>query len=133
MKKGIVLMEIVLALAIFMAVALPIFYLSMENQAATRYTQQQEQSTDALSNSLEILYSGGYKSLMEQVESLGYAEDDYLFLGISYSRKWEYLNPLEKIEPMQLRLILTWQTGNGTEYETSLDFIYRQKEGIHLT
>ena len=131
MKKGFILMETVLALALFIAIALPLFYLSLEGKTVAHYTQQKEKSSDALSNSLEMLYSGAYTTLVEQVESLGWVEDDYQHLGMLFRRKWEHLNPQEQGAPLQLRLTLTWQDRNERQYETSLDFIYHPKERLH--
>ncbi len=130
MKKGIVLLEIVLSLAIFLAVALPILYLSMENLSAARYTQQQEKSTDAIHNSLELLYSGGCLELIQNLESTGQVEDEYFYLDINYLRRWQYLNYSEKAAPMQIRLTLLWQNRNGSYYESDIDVVYNQKEGV---
>ena len=124
-------MEVVLALALFTAIALPLFYLCLEGRTVAHFTQQKEQSSDALSNSLEMFYSGVCSTLVEQIESLGWVEDNYLYLGITYGRKWEHLNPQEHGAPMHLRITLTWPESKETQYETSLEFIYHPKERIH--
>jgi type II secretory pathway pseudopilin PulG len=130
LKKGIVLLEIILSLAIFLAVALPILSLSIENFSAARYTQQREKSIDVIHNSLEAFFGDGCQELVRNLGVSGQVEDEYLHLDINYKRKWQHLNFSEKDSPMQICLTLNWRDRIGNHYESDITFVYNQKEGV---
>ncbi|MPM25162.1 hypothetical protein SDC9_71652 [bioreactor metagenome] len=124
MKKGYILMEVLLALALFCCIGFSFFYLYLQKQISLSDTFRHEKAMEAMQDSLESLYSGELDDKIHFVLQQGYYEDEYTLQNHSFHRSWQHMNRFNPDLCPLIRFTLTWRTGMSLSQHCSMDVYY---------
>ena len=124
MKKGYILMEVILALALFCCIGFSFFYLYLQNQISLRDTFRHEKAMEAMQDSLESLYCGELDDKIQILLQQGYFEDEYTLQDDSFHRYWQHMNRFQTDQCPLIRFTLTWKADRAPAQHCSMDVYY---------